>query len=165
MNPSNRPYSRPSDREFLVERIFNAPRPMVFEVFSKAEHLKQWFGPKGWSLPVCKLDFRPGGTWHYCMLGPQGEESWGKAVYREIVEPERIVYTDVFADAHGNKVEGTPEALVTLTFVALNGQTRLINHVLYNTPDELDAVLNMGMIEGLGQTWDRLEAHLAEISR
>jgi uncharacterized protein YndB with AHSA1/START domain len=161
MYPTNRPYSLPSDREFVVERVFNAPRVLVFEVFSKAEHLKQWFGPKGWSLPVCNIDFRPGGTWHYCMLGPQGEESWGKAVYHEIIEPERIVYTDVFADANGNRVKGMPEALVTLTFVALDDKTRLINHVRYNTPDELDAVLNMGMIEGLGQTWDRLEEYLS----
>jgi uncharacterized protein YndB with AHSA1/START domain len=102
MSKNNSKTSTPSDREFVMERTFDAPRKLVFEAFSDCKHLTHWWGPKDWTLPVCKIDFRPGGVWHYCMRGPEGDESWGKAIYREIVEPERIVYLDTFADEAGN---------------------------------------------------------------
>lgn len=165
MNPTNNSFTQPSDHEFRVERVFNAPRPLVFETFSKCEHLVHWWGIEGWTLPVCELDFRPGGTWLYCMQGPNGEESWGKAFYHEIVQPERIVYTDYFADKDGNPNEKAPAPLVTLTFADLDGKTRLINHARYPSAKDLETVLNMGMVEGMGQTWDRLEQLLAELSQ
>lgn len=165
MNPPTNPVTYPSDRELLVERVFNAPRTLVFEAFSKCEHLTHWWGVQGWTLPVCKLDFRPGGEWLYCMRGPQGEESWGKAFYHEIVAPERIVYTDYFADKDGNPNEKAPAPLVTLTFVDEGGKTRLMNHAKYPTADDLNTVLKMGMIEGMSQTFDRLDALLAELTR
>ena len=109
MTKNNMPYTLPSEREFVVERVFDAPRELVWQAWTEPEHLAHWWGPQGWTLPVCTVDFRPGGIWHYCMRGPEGEESWGKATYREIVEPERIVYLDAFADEAGNPVEGMPE--------------------------------------------------------
>jgi uncharacterized protein YndB with AHSA1/START domain len=127
-------------------------------------------GIKGWTLPVCNIDFRPGGVWHYCMKcidgsqeGYYGHESWGEAIYHEIVEPERMVYIDSFSDAEGNSVEGMPEMLITLTFVEHEGKTKLINHAQYASAEALKTVMDMGMIEGISQTWDRLAYHLKEV--
>src|SRR3982750_3642882 len=91
-----------ADREITFEREFAAPRALVFKAWTDPRALEHWFGPAGWTLPVCEVDLRPGGVWRYCMRGPKGEESWGRATYREIVEPERLVYTDSFSDAAGN---------------------------------------------------------------
>jgi uncharacterized protein YndB with AHSA1/START domain len=152
----------PSEREFVMERIFDAPRELVWQAWTKPEHLAQWWGPKGWTLPVCKMDFRPGGVWHYCMRGPEGEESWGKAIYHEIIEPERIVYLDAFADEAGNPVEGMPEILITVTFTEHDGKTKLTSRARFASAADLESVLAMGMVEGLTETWDRLEAYLAQ---
>ena len=147
-------------RAFVIERIFDAPRELVFKAYSDPEYLKQWFGPKGWTLPVCKVDFRPGGIWHYCMKGPEGEESWGKAVYQEIVEPERIVYADAFSDVEGNVLEDMPELMVTVTFTDHNGQTKLTSRTLFASAADLQTTLEMGMVEGINETFDRLAAYL-----
>lgn len=159
-----------NDRELVMERVFNAPRELVFEAYSTAEHLKNWWGPKGWTLPFCEVDFRPGGVWFYCMKGAVGSEdgeimeSWGKAIYQEIVEPERIVYQDTFVDPEGNRIEGTPEMLITVEFVPENGKTRLISKTLFETAEQLQQVLEMGVEEGFNQTLDRLEAYLTKVT-
>ena len=162
MTKNNIASATPSDREFVMERVFDAPRELVWQAWTKPEHLVHWWGPKGWTLPVCKVDFRPGGVWHYCMRGPEGEESWGKAIYREIVEPERIVYLDTFSNEAGNPVEGMPEIIITVTFEDLDGKTKLATHAQFASAADLESVLAMGMVEGLTQTWDRLEAYLAQ---
>ena len=151
----------PSEREFVMERVFGAPRELVFQAFAECERLAHWWGPKGWTLPVCQMDFRPGGVWRYCMRGPAGEEGCGKAVYREIVEPERIVYTDAFADAEGNVLDGMPEMVITVTFAEHDGKTKLINQVQFASVADMETTLGMGMVEGLTQTLDRLEEYLA----
>jgi uncharacterized protein YndB with AHSA1/START domain len=159
-----------NDRTYVMERVFDAPRELVFEAYSTAEHLKNWWGPKGWTLPFCEVDFRPGGTWLYCMKGPVGSEdgemmeSWGKAVYQEIIEPERIVYKDTFVDSDGSRVEGTPEMLITVEFVEEEGKTRLISKTLFESAEQLQQVLEMGMEQGFSETLDRLEAYLANLS-
>ncbi|MCB0128190.1 MAG: SRPBCC domain-containing protein, partial [Caldilineaceae bacterium] len=111
---------RPSDRELVVTRTFAAPRALVWQAWTQCEHLQEWWAPAGWSVPVCKMDFRVGGTWHYCMKGPMPDgsvmESWGLTVYQEIVEPERIVALDQFADAEGNVAAEMPKMLNTITF-------------------------------------------------
>src|SRR5690606_11279586 len=126
------------------------------------EHLSKWWGPKGWTLPVCEVDFRPGGVWLYCMRGPDGTEGWGRATYQEIVPPERIVYVDAFADAEGNVLEGMPQMVITVEFVDLGGKTKLIATTEFATVEDLEKTMAMGMAEGFGETLDRLEAHLAE---
>ncbi|MED4601387.1 SRPBCC domain-containing protein [Paenibacillus validus] len=166
---TNKMISKVEDHVLVLERVFDAPRELVFKAFSEAEHLKRWFGPKGWPLTVCNIDFRPGGVWHFCMKCTDesqeyyGQESWGKAVYHEIVEPERIVYVDSFSDAEGNIVEGMPETLVTMTFVEHEGKTKLISHAQYASADALKTVMDMGMLEGIASTWDNLEEFLEEI--
>jgi len=152
---------------FVLERIFNAPKDLVFKAFSESEHLKRWFGPRGWDLPVSNLDFRPGGSWHYCMKcvdKNQGDfygfESWGKSFYQEIIENEKIVYTDYFSDAEGNLSTEMPVCEVTLTFVEQDGKTLITSTAKYPTEEALQKVVDMGMEQGITETWDRLAEHL-----
>jgi uncharacterized protein YndB with AHSA1/START domain len=148
---------------FTTERVFDAPRELVFQAWSRPDYLKQWWGPTGWTLPVCNTDFRPGGVWHYCMRGPNGEESWGKAVYQEIVEPERIVYVDAFSDAEGNVAEGMPEMVIRLTFTDVDGKTKLTSRTQFASAADLERTLAMGMAEGFNQTLDRLAELLGRL--
>ncbi|MCG7346171.1 SRPBCC domain-containing protein [Sporosarcina sp. ACRSL] len=157
-------------RVLILERTFDAPRELVFTMFKEPEHLKFWWGPEGWELPVCKVDFRPGGVWHYCMKcvdRNQGEfygmESWGKAIYKAITEPESIVYTDYFSDAEGSIDEKLPSTEVTLEFIELDGKTKLINRAEYVSADALKSVMDMGMEQGIAETWNRLERYLSQI--
>jgi uncharacterized protein YndB with AHSA1/START domain len=152
-----------NERELVLERTFNAPRELVFKMFKEAEHLKQWWGPRGWEVPVCTVDFRPGGVWHYCMKCADrsqgdffGMESWGKGVYKEIIEPEKIVYTDYFSDKEGNNNDSMPETVVTLEFIDVGGKTKLISRSEYVSGEALKTVMDMGMLQGITETWDRL---------
>jgi uncharacterized protein YndB with AHSA1/START domain len=128
-----------NDTTLVLERTFDAPRELVFRMFEDPEHLSQWWGPRGWEVPVCTVDFRPGGVWHYCMkcMDPAqekffGMESWGKAVYREIVEPERLVYTDYFSDADGNENPDMPATEVTMDFIDLGDhRTKIVSRSAY----------------------------------
>ncbi|MFD1707971.1 SRPBCC domain-containing protein [Siminovitchia sediminis] len=159
-----------NDKVLVLERIFDAPRDLVFNMFKDPEHLKHWWGPAGWELPVCRIDFRPGGTWLYCMKcmdRNQGEyygmESCGKAVYKDIIEPELIAYTDYFSDADGQIDENMPASAITLDFIDLGGKTKLVNRSEYVSAEALKTVLDMGMLEGITETWNRLEEHLKEV--
>lgn len=159
-----------NERELVLERVFNAPRALVFEMFSDGEHLKNWWGPRGWELPVSKMDFRPGGTWLYCMkcVDPNqgkffGMEAWGKAVFEEINEPERIRYTDYFTDAEGNENPELPATKSTNQFVDMGDQTKLVSRNVYVSPEALKTVMDMGMLQGVTETWDRLEEFLQKI--
>ncbi|QQE73500.1 SRPBCC domain-containing protein [Brevibacillus composti] len=161
---------RAQGQTFAMERIFDAPRELVFQAFSQAEHLKNWWGPRGWTLPVSDLDFRPGGTWHYCMkcVDPNqgdfyGFESWGKSVYHEIVEGEKIVYIDYFSDAEGNESKEFPSSKTTLRFFDYQGKTKVVSETLYDTPEALKTVIDMGMEQGITETWDRLAEHLQSV--
>lgn len=152
-----------NDRVLVLEREFNAPRELVYRMFKEPEHLKHWWGPKGWELPVCNIDFRPGGVWHYCMkcVDPNqgdfyGMESWGKGIYKEIAEPETIAYNDYFSDAEGNVDESLPATLVTIEFVDQGGRTKLVNRSEYESAEALKTVMDMGMLQGITETWNRL---------
>lgn len=145
---------------FVAERVFDAPPERVFQAFTDCEHLRRWWGPAGWSLPFCELDFREGGRWHYGMRGPDGMESWGLATYLEIRPPSRLVYRDEFADADGNPQPDMPVMTNEVDFVDEGGRTRLVNTTRFGRPEDLRKVVEMGMEEGLAQTWDRLEDEL-----
>ncbi|OAS15762.1 SRPBCC domain-containing protein [Paenibacillus oryzisoli] len=167
---ANQMVSTIEDKVLILEREFNAPRELVFQAFTQAEHLKHWWGPRGWTLPVCHVDFRVGGVWHYCMKCEDknqgdfyGMESWGKAVYNEIVVPEKIVYVDYFSDAEGNEAANMPSTRVTLTFLETETGTKVINRGEYTSAESLQQVLDMGMMEGITDTWDRLSEHLASL--
>lgn len=163
-------YRVEGDHVLVLERVFDAPKDLVFKMFKEPEHLKHWWGPNGWDLTVCDIDFRPGGTWHYCMKcidKDQGEfygmESWGKAVYKHIVEPEMMSYTDYFSDADGNIDETLPASVNSLEFIDLGGKTKLVNRAEYVSAEALKQVMDMGMLEGITETWNRLEAHLKDL--
>ncbi len=168
MNTGKMEHRIENDNVLILERVFDAPRILVFQMFKDPEHLKRWWGPRGWEVPFCTVDFRPGGVWHYCMKcvdQKQGEffgmESWGKAVYHEIAEPEKIVYTDYFSDAEGKTNDALPATLVTMEFIDLGGKTRLISRGEYKSAEQLKTVMDMGMLQGITETWDRLAEQLA----
>ncbi|UAL47124.1 SRPBCC domain-containing protein [Sutcliffiella horikoshii] len=151
----------------VLEREFNATKDVLFKAFSEAELLRKWWGPRGWELTVCDLDFREGGVWHYCMKcvdESQGDffgfESWGKALYKKIVPNEKIEYIDYFSDAEGNESSEMPATLSTLSFEEHEGKTKLVNRAEYESPEALKTVLEMGMEHGIKETWDRLEEHV-----
>jgi uncharacterized protein YndB with AHSA1/START domain len=112
-------------RELVVTRVFDAPRELVFRVWTEPERVRRWWGPEGFTMPYCDIDLRPGGIFLRCMRSPEGQDFWVTGVFREIVAPERLVITDSFADAEGNVVPPAPygvgpdmplERLVTVTF-------------------------------------------------
>ncbi|MDB5101446.1 MAG: hypothetical protein JWM80_5867 [Cyanobacteria bacterium RYN_339] len=159
-----------NDNVLVLERVFDAPRNLVFSMFKDAEHLKRWWGPRGWELPYCTVDFRVGGTWLYCMkcedknqVNFYGMESWGKAIYQEIVEPEKIVCLDYFCNAEGQENPDMPSTKVTLSFSEQGGKTKLVSRGEYVSAEALETVMKMGMLEGITQTWDRLEERLAAV--
>lgn len=150
--------------ELKYSRLFQAPRRLVFEAYSSCEHLKHWWGPRTWPMAECTMDFRVGGSWHYCLRGPEeGDESWGLAKYHEIVEPERLAYTDYFADSEGEPNLGMPQVHSTMEFIDLGDRTELRVRAVYETAEALQTVLDMGMIQGMSETLDRLDEHLARV--
>lgn len=123
-----------SGREIVIERIFDGPRELVWKTWTDPAHVMQWWGPKGYTSPTCIADFRVGGAYLYCMRSPEGKDYWTTGVYHEIVEPERIVYTDCFADEQGNRVPASAwgldgdwpeETLVTVAFEEEDGKTKV----------------------------------------
>ncbi|MEX1023009.1 MAG: SRPBCC domain-containing protein [Dehalococcoidia bacterium] len=149
-----------SDRELALERVFDAPRELVFKAWTEPERLLQWWGPRSYPTVVCTVDLRPGGVWHYCMRSAEGDEAWGRAEYREIVPPERLVYVDAFSDAEGSVIP--PETVITLTFEEQDGKTLMKSHSLYASAEEMQQVIGMGMVEGISETFDRLDEYLAQ---
>lgn len=163
---------RTSDDEFIITRVFDAPRELVWKAHTEKEHLAQWWGPKGFTVHPAKLDLRPGGTFHYAMRASSGEEMWGKFVYREIVPPERLVWVNSFSDPEGNTApvpmaEGWPtEMLITMTFTEEDGRTTLnLRSVPINASDEERRTFREGhdsMRQGFGGSFDQLAAYLAK---
>lgn len=148
------------EQELVLERVFHAPRELVFRAWTDAEALKQWWGPRVYPTTYCTVDLRVGGAWHYMMLGPNGEEAWGKAIYDEITPPERLVYRDWFSNAAGDLVP--PESTITVTFTDHGGGKTLLRSVShYASAEGRQQVLEMGVVEGIGETLDRLDEYLA----
>lgn len=81
-------------QELVIKRIFDAPRELVWDAWTEPEQIMRWWGPKGFSAPVAKIDLRVGGAYLNCMRSPEGKDFWSKGVFREIVAPERLVMTD-----------------------------------------------------------------------
>ena len=137
------------DCEVVMTRVFDAPRQLVFDAFSKPELLKRWFGPRGWSLVVCEVDFRVGGGFRFVLRGPDGREMGMRGVYRELVPPERSVHMESFDDYPG-------ESEVTGIFAEQGGKTTLTVTVVYASREVRDIVLKSGMEHGAAESYDRL---------
>jgi len=144
----------PTDREIVLTRVFDAPRSLVFDAFTKPELLKRWFGPRGWSLAVCEVDLKVGGTFRFVLRGPDGTDMGMRGVYREIVPPERSVHVESFDDFPG-------ESLVTAVLVEQGGKTTLTATVLYASQEVRDAVIQSGMEHGAAESYDKLAELLA----
>jgi len=120
-----------AERELAITRVFDAPRRLVFKMWTEPEHLARWWGPRGFTTISGAIDVRPGGAWFRLMRAPNGTEIRKHGVYREIVAPERLVFTYVTDDAAGNP---GPETLVTVTLTDLAGKTRLtLHHALFES--------------------------------
>jgi uncharacterized protein YndB with AHSA1/START domain len=139
----------PTDREIVLTRVFDAPRRLVFDAFTKPELLKRWFGPRGWSLVVCDVDLRVGGGFRFVLRGPDGRDMGMRGVYREIAAPERSVHMESFDDYPG-------ESRVTAVLVEQGGRTTLTATVLYPSKEIRDAVINSGMEHGAAESYDKL---------
>jgi uncharacterized protein YndB with AHSA1/START domain len=142
----------PSDREIAMIRVFNAPRQLVFDCFTKPELLLRWgLGPREWTLTGCEIDLRVGGTYRYVMTRNTGEIMGMRGVYLEIVVPERIVQSEQFDQAW---YDG--ENRITSTFVEANGKTTLTQTCLFDSKEIRDTVLKSGMEGGASISYDRL---------
>jgi uncharacterized protein YndB with AHSA1/START domain len=162
-----------SDPVFTLSRSFEAPLALVWEVYSKKEHLMKWWGPRGFAWVSGELDFRPGGTFHYGMRSPDGKIMWGKFVYREIVPMRRLVFTTSFSNEAGG-VERAPfaanfplEVLNSVEFSERGGRTTLnMTGAPYNASEDERAFFQSmfpSMRQGFAGTLDQLDAHLAAL--
>jgi uncharacterized protein YndB with AHSA1/START domain len=117
--------TEPAERVLLLTRVLNAPARLVFNAWTEPAQVMRWWGPHGFKVISCEMDVRAGGKWLLCMRGPDGADTWQHFTYREIIEPERLVFIYAFADAAGNTSHQT---LVTVTFTDLDGRTKLTLH-------------------------------------
>jgi uncharacterized protein YndB with AHSA1/START domain len=149
----------PSDREIAMTRVFDAPRSLVFDAFTKPELLNRWLGVRGgWTFAVCEVDLRAGGSYRYVWRGPKGQEMGMGGVFREVARPERVVCTEKFDDAW---YEG--DAVDTMTFVERNGKTTATTTVLYASKAARDGVLKSPMDKGVAEGYDKLDEVLASL--
>ena len=151
-------FTTPSDTEVAMTRVFDAPRALVWEAWTSPEHLPHWMlGPGGWTMPVCEVDLRPGGAWHFVWRGPNGAEMEMRGVYQEITPPERFVNTESWGG-------DWPETLNTMTLSEENGKTTMTCTVLYPSKEARDAALETGMKDGASVSFDRLAAYLRTLA-
>jgi uncharacterized protein YndB with AHSA1/START domain len=159
-NSSTFKVSTPSDQEISMTRLFDAPRELVFEVMTKPEHVRRWWGclGEGYSVPVCEIDLRPGGTWRFVNRHPKGEAGF-HGEYREIAPPSRLVFTEIF--------EEFPDvvSVVTTDLTDEGGKTRMTATVRYPSQEVRDMVKSTGMATGAGISYDRLEDLVRELQR
>ncbi len=163
MTAMNSPLVESSDRELVITRLFDAPRELVFKMWIDPKHVAQWGGPKYFTNPVCEVDARPGGAILIHMRDPDGLIYPSKGVFREIVEPERIVMTSgAFEDEEGNL---QLEVLNTITFAELEGgKTKVtLRAVVVKATPEVEGAL-AGMEEGWSQSLDKLAEHLFDMA-
>jgi uncharacterized protein YndB with AHSA1/START domain len=168
--PAAKPASA-AEKEFVISRLLKAPRELVFACFTEPEHMKQWWGPKGFKVIAANMDLRPDGFYHYGMQAPDGSRMWGKFTYREIDKPLRIVLVNTFSDEAGG-ITRHPMApswplqmLSTFLFDKEGDGTRLtIKWLPLNPTAEERATFEAGfsgMTQGWSGTFEQLEAYLA----
>lgn len=164
-SPESQESQNSAAREVLIVRTFKAPRELVFAAWTEPRHLKKWFAPEGCTVPHCTTDLRPGGMFHFCMRMANGVDGWGRGIYREIVQDEKIVYVDAFSDAEGNFVEPAAygleaawpaETVVEVRFETVSEGTRV---TLRNLVSE-ELAKRTGAYAGWNSMLDRLAVEL-----
>ncbi len=151
-------FTTPPGREIVMTRVIDAPRRLVFEAWTNPKHLPHWMlGPSGWTMPVCQIDLKPGGAWHFVWRRSDGTEMGMRGEYREITPPERLVSTESWGG-------DWPETLNTLILSGEHGKTTITLTVLYPSKKARDAALQTGMKEGVSQSFDRLAEYLRTVA-
>ena len=145
-------------QDLVMERIFDAPRELVWKVMIDPERVTRWWGPHGYTTTVVEMDVRPGGRWRWINHTTGGEDVPFKGEYLEVVPPERIVRTEIL-DVPGFDDRA---AIDTMTFEALGNRTKLVARTRFPSIDDLEGALATGMIGGALQTYDRLAAEIAK---
>jgi uncharacterized protein YndB with AHSA1/START domain len=160
--PKNNPAENTADREIVITRDFNARRELVWEAMTNPKHVVNWWGPRGFTTTIEEMDFRVGGVWQHVMRGPDGRNYPNKSVFKEIVEPEKIVFS------HGGRREDGPGVnfVSTWTFdVIENKKTKVTIHMVFPSATERDFVVKeFGAIEGGKQTLERLGEYLPKMN-
>lgn len=136
-------------RELTISRIFDAPRKLVFKAWTQPEHLTRWWGPRGYTTPTCEMEVRVGGALRLCMRPAEGNVFWMRGSFREVIEPERLVFTAIDND------KPATETLIVVTFEDLDGKTRLTMRQTF-----ADAETSRGAKEGWNSSFDRLVEYL-----
>jgi uncharacterized protein YndB with AHSA1/START domain len=150
----------PSDREIAMTRVFDAPRSMVFDAWTKPELLKRWLGVfGGWTFVVCEVDLKVGGKYRYVWRGKDGNEMGMGGVFREIVRPERLVCTEKFDESWY-----PGDAVDTTVFAEKAGKTTVTTTVRYQSKEARDGVLKSPMEGGVAQSYDKLAEVLASLA-
>jgi uncharacterized protein YndB with AHSA1/START domain len=154
MTARTSPGKRSTKPELVITRILDAPRELVFKAWTEPEHLVHWSCPHGFTLTHCEGDLRPGGAWRSCMRSPEGRDLWLGGVYREIVAPERLVFTHAWDDADGKPGH---ETVVTVTLADHQGKTQMsFRQAFFESVESRD-----GHEGGWTQCFDRLTTYLA----
>jgi len=156
-NPNKLVVTTPSDREIVLTREFNAPRELVFDALSSCQHVSAWWGQAGSTMAECELDFRPGGKWRFVERGASGEEWAFRGEYRDIARPDRIIWTFEYEGMPGHV------SVETMALQDLGGRTRLVSTSVFDSVEDRDGMLQSGMEQGAGESYDRLEAYLASV--
>ena len=144
-------YATPNDTEIVITRVVEAPRHIVFDAWTDPHHIPQWMtGPEGWTMPVCEIDLRPGGTWHYVWRKANATEMDMSGVVREVVRPERLVTTERWGPEW-------PETINTLVLTESGGRTTIALTVTYPDKAARDAALQTGMKDGMDNSFANLE--------
>jgi uncharacterized protein YndB with AHSA1/START domain len=148
----------PSDRGVVMARTFEAPRTLVWDAYTKPEHVQRWLlGPEGWTMPICEIDLRPGGEWHFLWRRPDGDELEMRGVYREIVPPERLVNTESWGGEW-------PETENTVQLFEVNGATTVTTTILYPSKEARDAAIATGMADGAERSYGLLDEYLRTLA-
>lgn len=143
-----------SKRELKISRLLNAPRELVWKVWTEPEHIKHWWGPSGFTNTISKMEVKPGGEWEFVMHGPDGTDYKNKHIYKEVVKPEKLVLEHVTA----------PKFLITATFEEQGNKTLLTWHGLFESAEQLEQVIKVFKAdEGMKQNVDKLEEYLKKI--
>jgi uncharacterized protein YndB with AHSA1/START domain len=145
----------PSDTQIQMSRVFDAPRELVWKALTDPEAIPQWWGLRSSKTVVDKMEVRPGGAWRYVEIEPDGSENGFRGVYKEIIEPERIVYTFEYEPMAGHIMTDT------ITLEDLGGKTRLVALSTFASTEDRDGMLQSGMESGANESWDRLAELLA----
>ena len=149
-------YTTPTDTQVVITRIVSAPRAVVFDAWTSPKHVPRWLCPEGWTMPICEIDLRPGGRWHYVWRKTDGTEMPMSGLYKEVTPPGRLVSTESWGPEW-------PETINTLELAESGGKTTITLTVTYISREARDAALRTGMKDGMDQGFAKLDALLRSL--